>query len=361
MKQEGDKVSVSTPGRICLFGEHQDYIQLPVIAAAISRRIRIEGIARRDRTINIELPDIGDRETFQIADHIPYTKERDYYRSVVNVLLKRNIHFPHGYDCQIHGTIPINAGTASSSALVVCWAHFLLQMSEPPRTPTTEELAEIAYQSEVLEFSEPGGMMDHYSTANGGIIWLESFPRVRMNTFKTKLGSFVLGDSHQPKDTKYVLANVKNKLLEIVDILSAKNPKFSLQSITVEELEGYRGALTERQMKLLEGTIRNRNLSFEAKSVLERYPLDDRAIGDLLNKQQDILREVLHISTSTIDRMIDKALNAGAFGAKINGSGGGGCMFAYAPENAEAVAEVVQSVSEAGVVTVDEGSKVERS
>jgi hypothetical protein len=28
-----DKFVVSTPGRICLFGEHQDYLHLPVIAA----------------------------------------------------------------------------------------------------------------------------------------------------------------------------------------------------------------------------------------------------------------------------------------------------------------------------------------
>ncbi|HAO48430.1 MAG TPA: GHMP kinase, partial [Runella sp.] len=36
-------MKISTPGRICLFGEHQDYLGLPVVAAAISRRISIEG------------------------------------------------------------------------------------------------------------------------------------------------------------------------------------------------------------------------------------------------------------------------------------------------------------------------------
>ena len=28
------EIAVSSPGRICLFGEHQDYLGLPVIAAA---------------------------------------------------------------------------------------------------------------------------------------------------------------------------------------------------------------------------------------------------------------------------------------------------------------------------------------
>jgi galactokinase len=57
--------------------------------------------------------------------------------------------------------------------------------------------------------------------------------------------------------------------------------------------------------------------------------------------------------------MIDAAMAAGAYGGKINGSGGGGCMFVYAPENPEKVADAVRSISEAVVVNVDEGSKAE--
>ena len=30
---------ISSPGRICLFGEHQDYLGLPVIPMAIDRRL----------------------------------------------------------------------------------------------------------------------------------------------------------------------------------------------------------------------------------------------------------------------------------------------------------------------------------
>ncbi len=33
----------SAPGRVCLFGEHQDYLDLPVIPCAISRRMTISG------------------------------------------------------------------------------------------------------------------------------------------------------------------------------------------------------------------------------------------------------------------------------------------------------------------------------
>ena len=59
---------ISAPGRICLFGEHQDYLDLPVIPAAISLRIRLEGARRKDRDVNIELSDIDDRIGFSLDD-----------------------------------------------------------------------------------------------------------------------------------------------------------------------------------------------------------------------------------------------------------------------------------------------------
>ena len=51
-------MKITTPGRICLFGEHQDYLGLPVIALAISMRSEISAQRRNDRKIIINMPDI---------------------------------------------------------------------------------------------------------------------------------------------------------------------------------------------------------------------------------------------------------------------------------------------------------------
>jgi len=77
-----------------------------------------------------------------------------------------------------------------------------------------------------------------------------------------------------------------------------------------------------------------------------------------MNDHQSVLRDILKISTSKIDRMISAALHAGAYGAKINGSGGGGCMFAYAPKNPQMVKEAIEKEGgEAYILTVDEGTR----
>jgi galactokinase len=58
--------------------------------------------------------------------------------------------------------------------------------------------------------------------------------------------------------------------------------------------------------------------------------------------------------------MISSALDAGAFGAKINGSGGGGCMFAYAPRDPEKVAAAIEKAGgQSFIVHIDEGVKRE--
>jgi galactokinase len=64
---------------------------------------------------------------------------------------------------------------------------------------------------------------------------------------------------------------------------------------------------------------------------------------------------------SWLDGMVDAALDAGALGGKINGSGGGGCMFAYAPGRAEATAAAVEKAGgKAYIIRVDDGARTEK-
>jgi len=356
MKKKATKTKVSAPGRICLFGEHQDYLNLPVIPCAISLRISIEGTRRNDLTINLDLPDINDTKSLNIARELPYDEERDYFRSVLNVLHRKEFTFSTGFDCLVRGDIPINAGTSSSSALIVAWVNFLAKMSDQAKALTPEEIANYAYMAEVLEFSEPGGMMDHYSSALGEIIFLDSRPEITVEKINADLKSFVLGDSGEPKDTKSILARVKKQVIDVTKMLTAKYPGFSLRKSTPESIKKYSYELTDGQLELLVGTVRNYQITLKARREFEQKPLDHKKIGELLNEHQRILRDILKISIPKIDRMIDAALAAGAYGAKINGSGGGGCMFAYAPENTQEVVTAIEAEGGVGyIVDMDAG------
>lgn len=356
------KMTISTPGRICLFGEHQDYLGLPVIAAAISRRITIAAHPSEQPGFRLNLPDIGDVITIPFdGKPLHYPKIRDYFRSGINVLLREGFTFSKGIEGEVRGNIPINSGTSSSSALLVTWLNVLAHLSDEPQQLSRERLAELAYVAEVLEFGEPGGMMDHYSTAVGDVIYLESKPKIVLRELHPNLGTFVLGDSQEPKDTIGILGRVKFGMLRIIEKLSIINPAFSLDQSDITDVVEFKDYLPKDEYILLKGNLANRDILRDALTVLQApNGLDHIRFGQLLTDHQTNLREAQRISTPKIDRMLDAALNAGALGGKINGSGGGGCMFVYAPTDPEKVAEAIEREGgKAFVISVDAGTTIQ--
>ncbi len=358
-------ITASTPGRICFFGEHQDYLGLPVIAAAISRRIQVAAHQAEQRGFRLNLPDINGSVNIPFdGQPLPYPQIRDYFRSAVNVLLREGFTFEKGIEGDVHGNIPINSGTSSSSALLVTWLTILTQLADQPRQLSAEQIAELAYVAEVLEFGEPGGMMDHYSTAVGNVIYLESQPKIRLEKLNPPLGTFVLGDSQEPKDTIGILGRVKFGMLAIIKNLKTINPRFSLEDSVSSEAAEFKDFLTKDEYILLKGNLENRDILRDAL-VLLKTPIgpgesfDHVRFGQLLTAHQANLRDAQRISTPKINRMLDASLTAGALGGKINGSGGGGCMFVYAPEHPEVVAEAIEREGgKAYIVTVAEGTTV---
>ena len=75
-------MKIITPGRICLFGEHQDYLGLPVIALAISLRSSITATKRRDKKIIIPRSNF----IFQKKDIVIAKKDLDITNPVMDLL-----------------------------------------------------------------------------------------------------------------------------------------------------------------------------------------------------------------------------------------------------------------------------------
>ena len=355
-----DEIKVSAPGRICLFGEHQDYFGLPVIAAAINLRINISGEKRDDADIVIELPDIQDLEKFSLFEDLIYTKKRDYLRSVVNVLRRKNVPISSGWNLTVHGNIPINSGTSSSSALVVAWIKFLLEAADSPLTKSPEAIAEMAFQAEVAEFKEPGGKMDHYASSLGGIVDIHFDEDLKVTRFKNPLKEFVLADSLIRKDTTGTLGFIKSHVLQGVNEIRASIKNFSLQNKIGEREREEIENLPADVRRLLKGTLLTRDITAEGESLFQSNSFDHQKFGQLLTSQHEVLRDYLQVSAPKIEKMIETALEKGALGAKINGSGEGGCIFAYTPYGADQVAEYLEELnSKVAIIRIDEGARLQ--
>lgn len=347
-------MEITTPGRICLFGEHSDYLGLPIIAMAISLRAKISGQKRTDNQVIIYQPDINETETFSLKD-LRYTKPRDYFKSCIKTCQNEGLVFSSGFECEVSSEIPIRAGASSSSAINVSWIHFLSKMADNPIEWTQEKIGELTYQAESTEFNEPGGMMDQYTTAMGHIIHLESEPHISIQSLNPELGSFVLGDSEQPKDTMGILKRLNDSRVEILNTLRAKNPTINIHTMNNNT---NLSDLNKEQRKMYKGTVQNRNLLRKALVELKKNKPNYQLIGTLLTELHVVLRDIFYISTPKIESMLEAALSAGALGGKITGSGGGGCMFAYAPAHPEKVAEAIeQAGGKAYIVHSDNGTR----
>jgi mevalonate kinase len=96
----------------------------------------------------------------------------------------------------------------------------------------------------------------------------------------------------------------------------------------VAELRRRRTALVDETFDEIRALVRDGALALERG--------DARMLGHAMNLNQMLLVS-LRVSTDAIDRMCEVALARGAFGAKLTGAGGGGCVIALAPGREEAL------------------------
>lgn len=337
------------PGRTCLFGDHQDYLGLPVIACAIDKFIKLVAVKNKSACFNISKPDINEQRTIQIDTVNENTVViGDHFLAVLKVLKKYNCIPSKGFDITITGTIPINAGLSSSSAVVVAWVQFLLEAFGCDEKVTQEFIAQVAYEAEVVEQKSSGGKMDQYSISLGNIIYLETDESSAYETIPKKLPGLIIGESGIPKDTLGTLKELKENAILSIEKVKEFEGNFDIRKVKKKDLKTYENYLTTDLQPYFRAAVLNYLITRSALIEFQKEVLDYEVIGDLMYQHHEILRDLLNITVPRIDNMIDAALDAGALGAKIVGSGKGGSIVAIASEGKEQ--QVIDSIKNAGAV-----------
>ena len=347
------------PARVCLLGDHQDYLGLPAIVAAINIYIEISAERNYSDYFRIDMPDIGKARKIPLNESYYSLEQRDYFGSSLKVLREYGCKPDFGLDLKVSGAIPISSGASSSSALVTAWINLLLNIYPSELELTAENLARLAYEAEVLEHDEPGGMMDQFSIAIGNVIHIETTGGYRVTELAKKMDGLILGDSIAPKDTLSVLSLGRKSVNGAIDQINEFLPDKAINEIKIGDLPELLPLVDDEKRPYLEGAVLNHSYTIEAFAEFKKDSPDFGRIGALMNSHHSVLKNNLRLTTKKIDSMIDAAIEAGALGAKINGSGGGGTIVVLAPGREE---EVIESIEQAGGkayrVNVDSGAKV---
>ena len=320
-------IEIKVPARICFYGDHQDYLGLPVIAGTIDRYINLKARPNSDKKYLLKLLDLKDEFSLSLDDNLEKIQPNDYLRSVMAVLKEQGFQFNQGYDIEISGNIPLNAGLSSSSALVVAWIRFLVATQGKSEEISDYQIGRWAYEAEVLFFDQPGGLMDQYTIAQKGLIYIDT-QNGESTRLNADLGKLLVAESGVPKKTLEVLKNARVYAQKAVDTVKNVHPDFELEHTTLEDYERYIDLVPEELQEYWYATIYNYHITLEAKKELLKPSPNLQILGDLMNQHQTILQNNIKNTPLEMVEMMDAAREMDALGTKIIGSGGGGCMVA---------------------------------
>ncbi len=297
-------VQITTPGRICLFGDKVDLLGRPVIAMAISCTLTLSITARDNGKVRLlsKNVDVGPVE-FDL-DHVPHNNHPlKYWYGIINRLQGK---IPHGFEVVLDSRIPIGAGLSSSAAISVAFVKGLNELYHLGLIKA--EIAELAYRAEHDDLCISCGRMDQYAIAYGGVTFIETGDKPQVTKLPIKELPVVVGDSQEERQAKVILNHIRAKL-------TAKD------QTVLNAFDGIYNCVMEGRDALVDG--------------------DFEKVGKLMCIQQK-LENVLNAATPKLNTLCKSAVKAGALGAKQMGAGGGGCMLAICPGKQKQVAQAIE-------------------
>lgn len=349
--------SISSPGRICLFGEHQDYLGLPVIPMAINKRLQLNYQLNECSSADIILSSkqIEQVDSLIISESPQLTgSPYDYLKAVFlyfwgdykeNILSK----------ITINSEIPIQSGLSSSAALLTSTVLLLSNVLMEGGKELVD-IAEIAYYCEHDILNISCGRMDQYASSIGGIFHMTSQdnPEIKFLSLPKNI-FFIIGNSGIKRKADIPLKNVQNDTFRALrSIKSIELPKLTNSEVNHSQL-------SKLQKKRLLGVIGIRDNTIKAFNELKKQNIDINCIGNLINEQQTFLRENYQVSHPKLDKMCNMALNQGALGAKLTGAGFGGSMFAIADEEdiAKKIRKSLDNYGLSFISRIDSGVRID--
>ncbi|MBN1879622.1 hypothetical protein JW823_05885 [bacterium] len=326
-------IRIKAPGRLCLLGEHQDYLGLEVISGALNLSVTIDAVRQPNKKIlDVELVQTGEYRGFDPA--VPRRPAaRDYLQSGLNEMLERGAQFAHGWRIRIDGDLPIGKGVSSSSALCVAWIKLLGAISVDPEDIPPLDVARLAHRIEVKRFHEPGGMQDHIASACGGLLHMNFQDNPDSLPVITRLdpvpAGFLLVDSGQPKETLGMISRIKRAVERQLQELDDPVP-VSLSRLSISNLPRMPG--DNDPFAELRATLDNRDLT---RRAFDAWPAASDAfpqfLPPLIREHHSHLTRGIGSSSPAIDQCIELCMQWGAAAGKVIGSGGGGCLLVYDP------------------------------
>jgi mevalonate kinase len=276
-------------GKVILFGEHFVVHGVPGIVSAIDSSTDAE--VKKAAKLNI-------RDERKTAKGYSEEKRLQQIESIERMLTAMDLDPKMLLDIWIGGTLPGFSGLGASAASSVAIARAISE--ELNLNLSNEKINSIAYEGEKAYAGNPSGI-DNTAATYGGLMWFKKNPAGGQDLVERlkvrKPVEIVIGSTGKVANTKAMVEGVAERK-------KANPTKYDLLFKKAE------------------------SLAVAGRKALEAGDL--KKVGDLMNENHRTLQEI-GVSSKELDLLVDMAKKQGAFGAKLTGGGGGGCMVGLTP------------------------------
>ena len=329
------RVTASAPGKITLFGEHAVVYGYPALVVAINKRIYAIAELRSDDVVKISAKDL--RVPGIVVSYVgnEVVLETDYgavlpaiaYINKAIEITSEYLGVKRGVNIEIKSEMPVGAGLGTSAAVAV--STIAAYAAVNGYELKAEEIADLGWKVEraVQGIASP---MDTSITSLGGFLKVRykdnAVERIPISIGKNL--PLIIGYVEREAKTRDMVALVRDRLNRYPDIYGRI---LEMIGIIVEKANQ---ALTSNDFKQL---------------------------GELMNLNHALL-EALGVSTRKLNELVYVAREAGAYGAKLTGAGGGGCVIALVPEKQDLV-ELAMRIHGSMVMKTelgDEGVRIDK-
>ena len=303
-----DPIEAIAPLRISFVGGGTDFPHWyeehggAVLSATIDHVVRVRVTERTDRVVAVRSLDLDRLVAYHLDEGPVYDGALDLVKAAID-----RAGVDVGVDVEIRSEAPPGSGLGGSSALVTALVAALAMLGE--RSLAAMTLADTAYRIEREDLRIAGGWQDQYAAAFGGcnlLVFSRSGVRV------------------EPVADPDRLATLAEGLLLCYTGHVRRNVGLIDRQIALH---------AEGREETLLGMKRLQEMAYAMRDAVERADLP--AVGGLLHDAFVAKQQMNpYIAEDTpIESMLAAARDAGAFGGKVCGAGGGGYLLvAAAPE-----------------------------
>lgn len=296
--------TATAPGKAILFGEHAVVYGRPAIAVPVSQvqaRVVVTAEPRRPSgEVRIVAPEIELE-----ASHSELAVDHPLAKAVSLVVEMFGVERMPACSLRITSTIPLAAGLGSGAAVSVATIRALSAFLGHPLPD--DRVCSLAYEVEKLHHGTPSGIDNSVVTYGKPVYFVRDRPIQVMNL--PAPFTMVIGDTGIRSPTSLSVGDVR--------------VRWQSEPEKYEAIFDRVGEISQSARQLIEGG-------------------SPMSVGSLMNENHALLTQ-MGVSCAELDRLVDAALQAGASGAKLSGSGRGGNMIALAtPQDAELIARALE-------------------